>query len=70
MRKSKKIFILFVVVFILLLVYASYDIGTRTTFPGSKSQLKQRIKKEYLDTKTEKVLRDTTRIDSLSVKKK
>jgi hypothetical protein len=46
---SKKIFLIVAVVFIVLLIYASYDIGTRTTFPGSKPQLKERIKKNYLD---------------------
>jgi len=48
MTRSKKIFLGFVLVFIILLVYASYDIGSRTTFPGSKSQLKERIQKNYL----------------------
>jgi hypothetical protein len=49
MRKSKKLFILFVMVFALLLGYASYDIATRTTFPGSKPQLQERIQKPYRD---------------------
>lgn len=46
MQTSKKIFIVVSVVFFGLLVYASYDISQRTTFPGSKSQLKARIKKQ------------------------
>jgi hypothetical protein len=50
MNKSKKIFIAIAIVFVLLLLYASYDISTRTTFPGSKSQLKERLKKDYIDT--------------------
>jgi hypothetical protein len=33
MQKSKKVFAGFVVIFALLLAYASYDIATRTTFP-------------------------------------
>lgn len=37
------------IVFFGLLFYASYDISTRTTFPGSKSQLKERLKKQYLE---------------------
>lgn len=31
------------------LIYASYDISQRTTFPGSKSQLKERLKKQYVE---------------------
>jgi hypothetical protein len=48
MTKSKKIFLALGVVFFTLLFYASYDISTRTTFPGSKPQLKERIEKTYL----------------------
>jgi hypothetical protein len=49
MTKSKKIFVGATVVFFVLLFYASYDISTRTTFPGSKPQLKERIEKTYLN---------------------
>lgn len=55
MTKSKKIFTVLAVVFFILLFYASYDISTRTTFPGSKPQLKERIRKEYLQNDTLKV---------------
>jgi len=48
MNRSKKIFAFLSVIFLLLLFYASYDISTRTTFPGSKPQLKERIKKQFL----------------------
>jgi len=48
MSRQKKIFVLLAVVFLLLLFYASYDISKRTTFPGSKPQLKERLKKKYL----------------------
>lgn len=48
MTKSKKIFLSVAVVFFALLFYASYDISTRTTFPGSKPQLKERIQNIYL----------------------
>jgi len=48
MTKSKKIFLGIAVVFFVLLFYASYDISTRTTFPGSKPQLKERIEETYL----------------------
>lgn len=48
MTRSKKIFAVFAAVFMAALLYASYDISTRTTFPGSKPQLKERIEKEIL----------------------
>jgi hypothetical protein len=47
MTRSKKVFIFFAIVFVILLAYASYDIGSRTTFPGSKPQLKERLKKNF-----------------------
>jgi hypothetical protein len=47
MNRQKKIFVLLAVVFLVLLFYASYDIGRRTTFPGSKPQLKTRIEKQF-----------------------
>jgi len=52
MSRSKKIFALLSVVFMTLLLYASYDISTKTTFPGSKPQLKERIKKQFLQPDT------------------
>ena len=48
MRSSKRIFFGIGLLFVLLLAYASWDISQRTTFPGSKSQLKERLKKNYL----------------------
>jgi hypothetical protein len=47
MTKQKKVFRTIAILFALLLVYASYDIGRRTTFPGSKPQLKERIQKNF-----------------------
>jgi hypothetical protein len=58
MSKSKKIFLLLSAVFLILLFYASYDISQRTTFPGSKSQIKERLKKQYL--KKDSLKADTT----------
>ncbi len=40
---------MFAIVFIVLLAWASYDIATRTTFPGSKPQLKERLKGNDLE---------------------
>jgi hypothetical protein len=48
MKASKKIFLIIVVVFFVLLAYVSWDISTKTTFPGSKPQLKERIEHQYL----------------------
>lgn len=47
MSRGKKIFVLLAIVFVILLAYASYDISRKTTFPGSKSQLKERLKEKY-----------------------
>jgi len=49
MSRSKKLFLIFSAVFMVALIYASYDIGSRTTFPGSKPQLKERIEREFMD---------------------
>jgi hypothetical protein len=57
MPKSKKLFLAIAVVFFAVLFYASYDISTRTTFPGSKPQLKERIEKNFLK-------KDTVSMDS------
>lgn len=48
MSRNKKIFVAFAVVFFIIVLGVSYDISRRTTFPGSKPQLKERIEKEYL----------------------
>jgi hypothetical protein len=50
--RSKKVFIGFSLFFLLLLLYASYDIAKRTTFPGSKPQLKERIEENYFENDT------------------
>jgi hypothetical protein len=33
--------------FLIALVYVSYDISRKTTFPGSKPQLKERLKQNF-----------------------
>ncbi|MEJ7645610.1 MAG: hypothetical protein WKF87_13540 [Chryseolinea sp.] len=48
MTRTKKWFALMALLFVILLAYVSYDISSRTSFPGSKSQLKERLKKNYL----------------------
>jgi hypothetical protein len=61
-KKSRKIFIFFAVVFVILLAYASYDISQRTTFPGSKPQLKERINSEILQNES-----DSIEVDSINL---
>jgi len=58
MQKSKKIFLVVAVIFFALLIYASFDISSRTTFPGSKPQLKERIQNQFLK-------KNSTKIDTL-----
>jgi len=48
MNRSKKLFVALAILFFLGLGYISYDISSRTTFPGSKSQLKERIKSQFI----------------------
>lgn len=43
MKTSKKLFLLLALVFLVTMVYLGYDISSRTTFPGSKPQLKERL---------------------------
>jgi hypothetical protein len=57
MSRSKKIFVTLAVLFMALLFYVSYDISRRTSFPGSKGQLKERLKEKYVD--QDSVLRDS-----------
>ena len=47
MSRSKKIFHALAIAFFLLLLYVSYDISKRTTFPDSKPQLKERTEADY-----------------------
>lgn len=43
MKKSKKLFLILAIIFLGIIIYISIDIASRTTFPGSKSNLKERI---------------------------
>ncbi|MEQ8924779.1 MAG: hypothetical protein RLO81_03135 [Fulvivirga sp.] len=62
MNRNKKIFIVFALIFFGIMVYVSYDISSKTTFPGSKPQLKERIQDEILE-------KDSTKnIDSDTIK--
>lgn len=59
MTRSKKLFVALAIVFVVLLLLASYDISRRTTFPGSKPQLKERIEEQFL--KSDTLIRDSIR---------
>ena len=48
MKNSKKLFLALAFVFFGVMVYLGYDISSKTTFPGSKSQLKERIEQDYI----------------------
>lgn len=43
MNKNKLVFLIIAVIFFLVMLYIGYDISSRTTFPGSKGNLKERI---------------------------
>ncbi len=49
MNTNKKIFLVFAVLFLGAMLYLGYDISSRTTFPGSRPQLKERIEEEILE---------------------
>jgi len=41
--KNKKIFLIIAAIFLIIIILVSIDIARRTTFPGSKGNLEQRI---------------------------
>lgn len=59
MSRSKKMFLAIGALFLVGIAYFSYDVSSRTTFPGSKSQLKERLKKQYF--KADSIPKDTLR---------
>jgi len=65
MKNSKKLFLVFAVIFFGIMIYIGYDISSRTTFPGSKPQLKERLMNDEKDQKQEV---DTVKSDSLVIK--
>ena len=59
MNKSKKIFLVIAILFVLATLIVGYDIASKTSFPGSKKYLKESIapsknevQKDSTDTKT------------------
>jgi hypothetical protein len=63
MSRSKKFFFVGLGIFFAALIYISIDISRRTSFPGSKSQLKERLKEKYSPP-------DSVMADSLTEKEK
>jgi preprotein translocase subunit SecG len=64
MKNSKKVFIFLAIIFFIILLFLSWDISRRTTFPGSRPQLKERLEKQYreeLDSLRDKA-RDTVEV--------
>lgn len=43
MNKNKLLFLIIAGLFLLAMIWIGYDISTRTTFPGAKGNLKERI---------------------------
>lgn len=62
MKRSKKIFVIVAILFILATILVGYDITTRTSFPGSKKLLKESIAPSEPDNQ------DSLKIDSLKEK--
>ncbi len=47
MKSSKKLFLFAAALFFLVMIYLGYDISRKTTFPGSRPQLKERIEQDF-----------------------
>ncbi|WP_170134438.1 hypothetical protein [Echinicola strongylocentroti] len=43
MKKKKKIFLIVSIIFLIIMILIGLDISSKTTFPGSKGNLKERI---------------------------
>jgi len=43
MKKSKKIFFIISAIFLIIMILIGFDISSKTTWPGSKKNLKERI---------------------------
>jgi len=57
-QTQKQIFKVVSILFVLLMIYFTIDIFSRTTLPGRKGQLKERIEKRL---ETDSLLIDSTR---------
>jgi hypothetical protein len=53
LNKNKKIFLIVAAVFLIIVILVSIDIASRTTFPGSKGNLEQRLLEDDKGSTTE-----------------
>lgn len=54
MKHSKKLFLIFAILFFCIMAYVVYDISSRTTFPGAKTRESEQV-------------RDTMEVDTVSI---
>lgn len=50
MKRSKKVFLVVALLFILVTIFVGYDIATKTSFPGSKTYMEKSIVPDDQDT--------------------
>lgn len=46
MKRSKKIFFVLALIFLVIMLIIGYDMSQRTTWPGAKKNLKERMSQE------------------------
>ncbi|MCX7638219.1 MAG: hypothetical protein N2044_10295 [Cyclobacteriaceae bacterium] len=49
MKNPKKIFLWLALIYLLIVLWVCYDFARKTTFPGSRPQLKERLKERFLE---------------------
>jgi hypothetical protein len=65
MKKSKVVFLVLAALFLLIMIYMGYDISSKTTRPGSKPQLKERLfSNDEEEVDTSKMVVDTTKVET------
>jgi hypothetical protein len=61
MSSSRKILLVFAIAYLAIVAWISVDFARKTTFPGSKPQLKERLEKRFAGP-------DSTKRDSILLK--
>lgn len=65
MKRSKKIFLIVAILFVVAVLVISYDIATKTSFPGSKSYMEESIiddkEEDTITSKEEEIGREEER---------
>jgi len=64
MSVSKKLFIVLAALFFMIILYFTYDIASRTSFPGSKSNVEEGLSDPETD--SERLDSDSIKVDSIS----